>query len=351
MNGKRKIRFSLVGTLFQSVYFLLVVVISIAIYERAKVAFADNMLAVFIILLICVFFFALLSGLIDVLRRRLTIDKPVDDILDFTSRIANGDFKSRLPLKENRFSPVEFPLIADNLNKMAEELEKNEVLKEDFIANVSHEMKTPLTILSGYAKALKEEDLDAKTRKEYLTILVTTSERLSALVKNILSLSRLEAGRILPEKKEVQADEILSESILLYEEMIEKKNIDLVCDIDEIRYESEPSYLKIVYTNILSNAIKFTRENGTIHVLLKKDGTNVVFQVQDQGPGIKKENLSRIFEKFYQEDTSHAKEGNGLGLALVKKVIDRLGGEIRVESTLGVGSTFTVIQKFGEKEN
>ena len=348
--SQRKWNFSLAGTLLQSLYFLVIVAISILVYKKASVVFTDRPLVVVLLIAICVFFFALVSGVLDIARRKLTIDRPVDQILDFTSCIAAGDFKSRLPLSENRFSPMEFPLIADNLNKMAEELEKNEVLKEDFVSNVSHEMKTPLAIIAGYAKALQDRSLDEKTRNQYLGTLVDTSEKLSILVKNILSLSRLENQKILTEWKPVKADDLLSETILLYEETIERKHIDLECDIDEIQYVSDAALLKIVYSNILSNAVKFTKDGGRIDVSLKKEDGKVVFRVQDQGPGIRKENLQRIFEKFYQEDTSHAREGNGLGLALVKKVIDKLGGEIHVESEVGVGSTFTVVQDLVREE-
>ncbi len=350
MNGRRKWRFSIAGTLLQSIYFLIIVTISIWVYNRAVETFPGRTFIVILLIALCVLFFSLTSGLMDIARRKWTIDQPVEKITDFTSLIAKGNFKSRLPLEENRFSPLEFSLIADNLNKMAEELEKNEVLKEDFISNVSHEMKTPLAILSGYAKALQDPSLDEETRKKYLQTIETTANNLSQLVKNILSLSRLENQKILPNMKEVQADEILSETILLYEEKIEEKDIQLECDIDEIRFVSEPSFLKIVYSNILSNAVKFTREGGRIVVSLKKEGEEAVFRVQDEGPGIAKENLSHIFEKFYQEDTSHAKEGNGLGLALVKEVIDRLGGTIEVESEIGVGTTFVITQKLKEKE-
>lgn len=349
MNRKRKWRFSIAGTLLQSIYFLIIVTISIFVYNKAVETFPGRPFVVFLLIALCILFFSLTSGLLDIARRKWTIDQPVEKITDFTSLIAKGDFKSRLPLEENRFSPLEFSLIADNLNKMAEELEKNEVLKEDFISNVSHEMKTPLAILSGYAKALQDPNLDEATRKKYLQTILTTANNLSQLVKNILSLSRLENQKIFPDMQMDQADEILSETILLYEDKIEEKNIQLECDIDDVRFVSEPSFLKIVYSNILSNAVKFTKDGGKILVSLKKKDDEVVFKVQDEGTGIHKENLPHIFEKFYQEDTSHAKNGNGLGLALVQKVIDRLGGTIEVESQVGVGTTFVITQKLKEE--
>jgi signal transduction histidine kinase len=231
----------------------------------------------------------------------------------------------------------------ENLNKMTAELSKNEVLKSDFISNVSHEMKTPLAIINNYAKALQSDDLDDATRKEYAKTLSDTAKRLSNLVMNILRLNKLENQEITTKKKNVKLDDMLAECVIGFEDMIESKHIHLECDFDEVTVKSVKDYLELVWNNLLSNAVKFTPDGGSITVSLREINGKAVVKVADTGCGISPEVGARIFDKFYQGDTSHAKEGNGLGLALVKKVIDILGGGISVESEVGKGSTFTVV--------
>lgn len=289
-----------------------------------------------------------LSGIctaFDVLRRRFTISKPVNKILAATDKIAAGDFSVRLEIKHRISDYDEFDCIAENLNLMAEELSKNEVLKSDFISNVSHEIKTPLAIIRNYASALQSEKLNADERRKYAQTLVQASERLNDLVMNILRLNKLENQQLPPEYAAVKLDEQLAQCVFAFEDLIEKKNLQLDCDVDEVTVITSPSHLEIVWNNLLSNAIKFTPEGGKIGVSLKNADGKAVIKVADNGCGISPETGKHIFDKFYQGDTSHAKEGNGLGLALVKKVIDILGGEITVESELGKGTTFTVTLK------
>lgn len=214
-------------------------------------------------------------------------------------------------------------------------------MKTDFISNVSHEIKTPLSVIQNYASMLKEEPSSEK-RKEYADTLSTAAKRLAALTSNVLKLSKLENQTITPQKAEIRLDESLTECILQFEEEIDKKGLRLDCDIREITAVSDESCLELVWNNLISNAVKFTDEGGKIEISLKEEGGAVVFVISDTGCGMSSETGVHIFDKFYQGDTSHSREGNGLGLALVKKVIDILGGEIGVSSELGKGSTFTV---------
>lgn len=285
---------------------------------------------------------AALFTTVDILRRRFTVNAPVDRILDATERIARGDFSVRLDINHRVNEYDEFDYIAENLNKMAAELDKNEVLKSDFISNVSHELKTPLAVISNYAAALKGDKLTAEERKKYAQTIVEASARLTALTVNILKLNKLENQQIKPEFKSVRLDEMLAECVIGFEDKIEEKGIELNCDFAEISLVTSPAYLEIVWNNLLSNAVKFTPAGGRISVSLKEEDGRAVVTVADTGCGISAGEGGRIFDKFYQCDTSHSGEGNGLGLALVKKVIDILGGEISVESEKGKGSAFTV---------
>lgn len=342
MNRRSKLLTVITGYI---IFFLTVsamILISIFVFVAAEKKFGSNIGLIFIIMLIDVLFLALVCTVIDGVRRKLTVDRPVEKILQATERITSGDFSVHLDPLHSYGHYDEFDCIMDNVNTMAAELSKTEVLRTDFVSNVSHELKTPLTIIQNYSMAIKSDSLDSETRKKYADVLVATSKKLTALITNILKLNRLENQEIKKEFTKIQLNEMLAECVLQYEERIESKNLQLDCDLDEIAVESDPNYLEIVWSNLLSNAIKFTEPNGRIVISLKKESGAAVVKVSDTGCGISKETGEHIFDKFYQGDTSHAQEGNGLGLALVKKVIDILGGEISVESEIGKGSTFIV---------
>lgn len=289
-----------------------------------------------------VFLSATVCTILDVIRRRIMIGRPLKEILHATELMAKGNFKIRLIPHHVYQDYDEFDLIKDDLNKMAKELSKSEVLKTDFISNVSHEIKSPLSVIQSYAVALNDDKLDKATKKKYLNNLQETCKKLSNLVTNILKLNKLENNKLTPEIKRFNLSESLTNQILQYEDLIEKKKLELDCNIEQDLYiESEESYLELIWNNLINNAIKFTNQ-GKISISLKKENGEYIVVVSDTGCGMDKETGSHIFDKFYQGDSSHSKEGNGLGLALVKKVIDVLGGTIKVESEVGVGTTFTV---------
>ena len=258
-----------------------------------------------------------------------------------TEKIASGDFSVRLKLKHKYGKYDEFDLIKNNLNIMASELEKSEVLKTDFISNVSHEIKTPVAVIKSYSSILENES-DPERRRAYAKQISLASTRLSDLVSNILRLNKLENQQLLVEKKTVRLDEMLENAVLTFESAIEEKSLELECDFDEVIVHSSKSYLELVWNNLISNAVKFTESGGKIYVSCKWVDGSAVVTVSDTGCGINQETGKHIFDKFYQGETSHAGEGNGLGLALVKRVIDLLGAEITVRSELGKGTTFMV---------
>ncbi|MGN0823928.1 MAG: ATP-binding protein [Candidatus Coproplasma sp.] len=337
--NKKKIR-SLTGAILFFISISIVVSVAVIVLELVS-KYTENKTVVAVVMLIAIIFLSLIATVIDYFRRKITVDKPVNEILSATDKIASGDFSVRLKITHDYAHYNEYDRVKENLNKMAAELEKTEVLHTDFISNVSHEIKTPLAIISNYASAL-QGDVDGETRKKYAQTLVSASERLTVLVQNILKLNKLENQQLTPELKSFSLDESLAQIIISYEELIESKGIELDCDLQEVTVISCPEYLEIVWHNLISNAIKFTERGGRVGVYLKKENGKAVVRVTDTGCGISKDIGERIFDKFYQGDTSHQREGNGLGLALVKKVIDVLGGQITVESQVGKGSTFTV---------
>lgn len=340
----KKSRVSLFGAIsfFSLVAVLMQVAILVYDYIREK---TDDIGLVAVLILILIFILSTVCTVFDFIRRRIMIDKPVSKILDATEKIATGDFSTRIAIEHSHDKYTEFDSIAENINILAAELGKSEVLKNDFISNVSHEMKTPLAVIGNYAKALADPNLDAATREKYLETLYSASNRLSGLVTDILRLNKLQNQEIKPEITEFNLSSVVGECILAYEGKIEEKEIVLECDMDDVFVRSSSSLLEIVFTNLISNAVKFTEKGGSVLVSLKEEGESAIVSVSDTGCGMSRDVGMRIFDKFYQGDTSHSGEGNGLGLALVKKVIDILGGEISVTSEVGKGSTFTVTIK------
>lgn len=326
----------------------LTIQIAVLVYDYIQERTQNNGL-IAVLMLIVILMLSVICTVVDIIRRKLMVEKPVKKILSATEQIAKGDFSTRLEIVHPYGKYDQYDLIMDNLNVMAAELEKTESLKTDLISNVSHELKTPLTVIKSYATLLKRKDLDEETREKYLDAVLQATGRLNDLITNILRLNKLENQEIKADLERFDLGEAVGESVLQFEEVIEKKGLELVCNLQESVYVySSKSYLDIVWSNLLSNAVKFTDEGGRVEVNLKKEGKKAVVSVTDTGCGISAETGARIFEKFYQGDTSHASEGNGLGLALVKKVIDILGGEISVSSEEGKGSTFKVVLRCEE---
>lgn len=326
----------------------LTIQIAVLVYDYIQERTQNNGL-IAVLMLIVILMLSVICTVVDIIRRKLMVEKPVKKILSATEQIAKGDFSTRLEIVHPYGKYDQYDLIMDNLNVMAAELEKTESLKTDLISNVSHELKTPLTVIKSYATLLKRKDLDEETREKYLDAVLQATGRLNDLITNILRLNKLENQEIKADLERFDLGEAVGESVLQFEEVIEKKGLELVCNLQESVYVySSKSYLDIVWSNLLSNAVKFTDEGDRVEVNLKKEGKQAVVSVTDTGCGISAETGARIFEKFYQGDTSHASEGNGLGLALVKKVIDILGGEISVSSEEGKGSTFKVVLRCEE---
>lgn len=284
----------------------------------------------------------LLFGTIDYVRRKMMVDRPVKIITEATEQIMQGDFSVRVAPMHGA-GMEGFNQIGIAINAMAKELSGTETLRTDFIANVSHELKTPLAVMGNYATMLQRPGITEEERCEYAKAISEAARKLAQLITNILKLNKLENQQIFPQPKEFDLGEQICECLLVFEDAWEAKSLEIETDIaDDVRIKSDPELLSLVWNNLISNAVKFTPDGGTIGLSLKTQGSSVIVQVRDTGCGMKPEVGQHIFEKFYQGDTSHATQGNGLGLALVKRVVDILSGEICVQSIYGEGSTFTV---------
>lgn len=290
-----------------------------------------------------VVFFSILITAIDRIRRTLTVDRPVKQITDAAKRIAEGDFSVRIRKgyffeQDNRFNEI-----IDCFNKMAEELSGTETLRSDFVANVSHELKTPLSVIRNYGTLLQKPKLTEEQRAQYAKAVTEESRKLAELISNILKLSKLENEQIAPAVSIYDLGEQLCECLLGFENAWEAKELSIETDIEDgVWVKSDAEMMSLVWNNLFSNAIKFTENGGTVSLSLKSDGDSAVVRIRDTGCGISSETGKHIFDKFYQGDTSHGAEGNGLGLALVKRVIDITNNDISVESEVGKGTLFTV---------
>ncbi|MBO7179626.1 MAG: HAMP domain-containing histidine kinase [Clostridia bacterium] len=274
---------------------------------------------------------------------KVNYSKHLQKISEATRRVAKGDFSVEIELDEGLKDNSYINIMFRDFNTMVAELNSIESLKDDFISNVSHEIKTPLAVINNYTTALKDKNLPGKMREEYIETVVESTEKLSDLVTNILRLSKIENRKILPEKSEFDLCRQLSECALTFEEVWEEKNIDFFVEMeDRVIVNENFAFLDVIWHNLLSNAFKFTENDGKVSLIQTSDDEFVEVRVKDSGCGFDEETKKQIFDKFYQGDTSHAEEGNGLGLALVQKIAERNGYEIEVQSEVGKGTEFIV---------
>lgn len=272
---------------------------------------------------------------------RYFIGRPLKKLSDGARRVAEGDFTVQIP-ENNKNGKNELDVLIEDFNTMTRELNSNEMLKSDFITNVSHEIKTPLAVIQSYTKALKDGLVSKEDEKLYYDTIIEASQNLSNMVTNILSLNKLENQQIFNSPSPYPLGEQLRKCALNFMDKWTEKNIDFKIEVIDIDINYDQSLIEHIWNNLLSNAIKFTKEFGEIILSsYQKDGY-VFVTVKDNGIGMDEETKNKIFEKFYQGDRSHSQEGNGLGLSIVKRVIEIVGAEIFVESSPNCGSLFTV---------
>ena len=266
--------------------------------------------------------------------------RPLKQVIRATKEIKKGNFKVRLEKGGN--PQAEMNDLIDNFNEMAKELDGIELFRNDFINNFSHEFKTPIVSIRGFAKELEMDGLSPAERQEYAHIIAEEADRLAHLSANVLELSKLENQQIVTDREAFYLDEQLRQCILMQESAWTAKSIEMIPELEEIRYFGSEEILAHVWNNLLANAIKFTPDGGEIRVQAFCTAQEVTVRICDTGIGMSEEVRARVFEKFYQGETSHAHKGYGIGLTLAQRAAVLSGGSIEVESTLGEGSTFTV---------
>lgn len=276
-----------------------------------------------------------------------TFSKPLADISNAAQEVAKGNLNIYVERKNKKQTgkPNDIQIVYDSFNKMVQELKHSEIFKSDFISNVSHEIKTPLSTIQGYATLLQDEKLPKETKEEYIKIIVAATNQLSTLTTNILKLSKLENQAIFATPKEYNVAEQIRETLLVLQSAWQEKDIELNIDLDEINLKLDKELMFQVWKNLLENAIKFTNNKGKIEISLKEENNQIVAKISDNGIGMSKTTKEHLFDKFFQGDNSHSNEGNGLGLSLVKKILDIHQAKIEVESQLNIGSTFTITLK------
>ncbi|KHL92347.1 histidine kinase [Paenibacillus sp. IHB B 3415] len=294
----------------------------------------DFKVLTFIILIACIMIGTVTSGLAS--RRML---KSIRTFIDATNQLAGGDFTTRLRLN----NPPEFKILSANFNRMADELGGIEILRTDFINNFSHEFRTPIVSIKGFAEILKDDELSKEERNEYLDIVIEESTRLAALASNVLSLSKVEAQTILTGREPFNVGEQIRQCVLLLHPKMEKKNISITANVQDYEVPGNKEMLNQVWLNLLDNAIKFTPEHGEIEVSMRQAEDKIEITFRDNGAGISAAALPRVFDKFYQQDTSHSTAGNGLGLTIVRKITELHGGTVTCDSVPLQGTTFTLL--------
>lgn len=295
---------------------------------------------------ISVFAYWIMASLIFTLLTRYQINrhyrKPMEEFGKAAKKVAEGDFSVYIPPRHTADKMDQLDVILCDFNRMVEALGSIETLKTDFFSNVSHEIKTPLAVIQNTAELLRNENLTDRQR-EYADTVYRYSKRLSGLITNILKLNKLEKQTILPDTQTYNLCVQLADCALQFEDVWEKKNIEFEADMeDSAEITADYELMDIVWNNLLSNAFKFTASGGIVKISQTTEDSEIRVTVSDSGCGMDRETSAHIFDKFYQGDTSHSAEGNGLGLALVMRVLELMNYTITVESEVGKGTEFTV---------
>jgi len=264
--------------------------------------------------------------------------KQATELADGLAKAITGNYHTKLdPTKSTIFA-----VAYNNFNKLEEELKKANTLQDEFVNNYSHEFKTPITSIKGFAELLLEENIDEKTRNTYLKIIIEESEKLTNLANSSILLTKLDSHDIIPNKKNYSLDEQIRKCIIVLEPEYSKKKLNLICDLENITYFGNEEIMKHLWMNLINNAIKYTKKDGTISIKLKETSKTIIFTICDSGIGMTKEQIKNIFNKFYQVDKSKTTSGLGLGLTIVNRIVQLVKGKIEAESILNKGSIFKV---------
>lgn len=260
--------------------------------------------------------------------------KPLNRLINHMNRLAAGDFKTRLHFGKRLSSLPAFSELEGSFNKLAEELDSTEMLRSDFINNFSHEFKTPIVSIAGFAKVLKRGKLDEKQREEYISIIEEESMRLSYMATNVLNLTKVENQTILTGQSRFNLSEQIRSAVLLLENEWSRKGVEIDLELEEYGIEANEELLKQVWINLLDNAVKFSPEGGRVGISADRKEDELIVSISNEGE-IREEHIDKLFRKFYQADRSHSAKGNGIGLAIVKHVVELHGGRVTVKSADG----------------
>ena len=274
--------------------------------------------------------------IIQLISRRML--KPIKQITEATKKVASGDFSVKL--ETNRKDEIQD--LVDNFNQMVKDLDSIECLQKEFIDNVSHEIKTPISSIQGFAELLKDENITQEEKKEYANIIIEESNRLLNLSTNMLKLSKLQNQNKIAKKEQIDIAEQIRKAISLLEPKWSKKEITFNVSLEEKYFLGDEELIFQVWVNLIENAIKYSNQNGKIDITLRQVNDYLEVKIRDYGKGMREEELTKIFSRFYQIDRSHSSEGNGLGLAIVKRIVELSEGTIEVASQENVGTTMTV---------
>ena len=268
--------------------------------------------------------------------------RPAQDVVEATEKIAKGDFSVRVPKPEAYIGTEESYALIDNFNRMAKELQSIDHMQKGFTGSVSHEFKTPLSSIVGFSEILLEGGLSEAERREYTELVHEEALRLSRLAENLLRLSRLDAQAIVMRHEDIAVDEQIRQCVILLAERWEGKEISFAMDLPSLQIESDPDMTKQVWLNLIDNAVKYSEHGSTIHISGQLTPNSICVHIRDEGIGIPEDKQSHIFERFYQCDESHQEKGHGLGLSIVKRILELLGGQIACQSRPGVGTEMIV---------
>lgn len=285
-----------------------------------------------------VFLICTAVGTVIILLAVRSIVKPIKQLSQASKQVAKGNFDVEVKIR----CADEIGQLTADFNLMTKELKTIDFLRKDFVSNVSHEFKTPITSIKGFAKLIRDGNLSEDQILEYSDIIVNESSRLSLLSSNLLKLSELDSQMIREQSAVFSLDEQIRKTILILEVQWTKKEIEFDLDLQKVSVISDEHLLQEVWLNLIQNAIKFSNPKGVIEIRLTKSGNFINVTVRDHGIGIADEDKQRIFERFYKGDKSRSKDGNGLGLVIAKKIVELSGGNLSFTSELGKGTTFTV---------
>ena len=337
--NKKKLGFHIYFLLFSSVVITISVSIQAVLSQYLTPIIEEYM--EFPTTFFWVIFSLIVGGILSYFVGKILL-KPIADLKNLMQEVSEGNFD----VKVNKVSIIdEVEDMYHYFNLMMSELRATEIIQSDFISNVSHEIKTPLNAINGYTTLLSDKDITNEEKDKYLEKILYNTDRINELITNILLISKVDNQAIETNNKLYSLDEQIRRSIVSLEQKWSVKNIEFNVELDSINYFGNSSLMMHVWNNLIGNAIKFSPENSEIIIVLREKEKNIEFIIEDKGPGIPKEEQKFIFNKFYQCDSSHKTEGNGLGLSLVSKILELVKGEITVKNIVPTGCQFKVTLK------